>query len=763
MSWLVNPYMLGAPIEAYGGYVSYYTSGADTYAVHKFTDIGTSTFEVTKGAGEIDYLIVAAGGSGGSGNGSQRGGGGGAGGLLQGTASVSVGSYSVVVGNGISAVNGENSTFNGLTAIGGGKGGNGNSNGSSGGSGGGAGGTATSSFTGGSGTTGQGFRGADRATINNTGVCGGGAGAVGTDNTRVAPLNGLDIAITGTSTHYARGGNGADSTGGSGANGTDGLGYGGDGANTTNTARGGSGVVIIRYKISTSPTYISAYGGDSVQYYTDYGNNSWFIHKFTSTGSQNFVVSNGGYANILIVGAGGGGGSRHGGGGAGGGVVYGIAGITPQTYSVTVGTGGTWTQVDASTGSVGTNGGNSAFGSFIALGGGGGGSYTAAVPTGGGSGGGGGGGVNTTAGLANQADQSPLTGYGFAGGAGGGGNGGGGGGGASATGSAGSGDVGGNGGQGRSISITGTAVVYGSGAGGGGQSGGGTGGTNAGNGGNDSSTAGVANTGGGGGGVRSLTTTARGSNGGSGIVVVRYPAPYVAPSSEIQLFLDSGLEQSYPLSGTTVYDLSGNSRNGSIQGSTSFSNGMLTLNGTTDRVYTTYDGPNSMFADANGSWTAASWFYCPSSRTDKGNGNLANLILGRAGGIGTAATFATFVQTPSQATYGTPNTLAVVVRGAITQISPSTVNDDSWHHVAVTWNGSTCKTYFDGQFVTNATVGTAAVQTGYTLTMGERGAATISSSFCWEGNLSQAIVCNSELSSTSITNIFDTFKSRYGL
>lgn len=211
-----------------------------------------------------------------------------------------------------------------------------------------------------------------------------------------------------------------------------------------------------------------------------------------------------------------------GGGGGGGGVIYNSAyAVTPgQTYTVTVGDGGT-SNISAS----GNNGGNSVFGSLVAIGGGGGSSYTAGGPKSGGSGGGGDG-PSGSAG----APGAGTPGQGFAGGqaqnynspgypgAGGGGAGG--------VGTATSSNTNGApGGPGLSFGITGTPVMYGAGGGGGGgsgYSGGAAGGPGA--------TAGWP----------SSTSTGTGAGkGGSGIVALRYTTATEVSSTTDDSIVDS--------------------------------------------------------------------------------------------------------------------------------------------------------------------------------------------------------------------------------
>ena len=263
------------------------------------------------------------------------------------------------------------------------------------------------------------------------------------------------------------------------------------------------------------------------------------IHTFTSSGT--LTVVSGGDVEYLVVAGGGAGGYAHGGGAGAGGMRTGtITNLTPGTYTITQGGGGTY-----ATTSTGGNGSDSTALGLTATGGGGGGkgygSSGGAVGANGNSGGSGGGGGPFHTGAAGTSGQGNSGGNGIGDGAGAGhGGGGGGAGGAGGngipSGYAGEG-VSGAGGNGLASSITGTSVTY---AGGG--SGGRWGGTNSGSGavgdvgtvsgggglggasgaGGQISTAGTANTGGGGGGGGDAG--GNGGNGGTGIVIIRYLA-----------------------------------------------------------------------------------------------------------------------------------------------------------------------------------------------------------------------------------------------
>lgn len=245
-----------------------------------FTSVNQGRLTLSK-SWTVDYLLV---GGGGGGGGAYAGGGGGGGGLIYAANQVlTSGTYTISVGSGgaggsayaRNGSNGGNTTFNGLSAVGGGGGAATTGYGQTGGSGGG--GTYTT-LTAGSGTSGQGNAGgAGFGTTSTTYSAGGGGGAnasgsAGTSGAGGGGGTGTSISITGTATIYAEGGGGGGyllggptptgfgGVGGFGSsNGSNAIGYGcgGGGAGTTSaTARGGSGsggICIVRFWTWSAP------------------------------------------------------------------------------------------------------------------------------------------------------------------------------------------------------------------------------------------------------------------------------------------------------------------------------------------------------------------------------------------------------------------------------------------------------------------------------------------------------------------------------
>ena len=230
------------------------------YRVHRFNSSGTFTISsLRSGSIEVEYLIAGGGGGGGT----NMGGGGGGGGVLIGNTILTPTSYTVTVGGGgagapagttgghptVRGDNGSNSTFNGLTAYGGGWGGTSYNNmgygiqmGGNGGSGGGASGynndgASPGYYGSGTGVSGQGFRGGYQGNAYYSGG-GGGAGAAGADgNNRPDGGAGKLSGILGKPLYFGGGGGGASyslSTGGYG-------GAGGGGGGALGTTPGGTG------------------------------------------------------------------------------------------------------------------------------------------------------------------------------------------------------------------------------------------------------------------------------------------------------------------------------------------------------------------------------------------------------------------------------------------------------------------------------------------------------------------------------------------
>ncbi|MBU3543274.1 filamentous hemagglutinin N-terminal domain-containing protein, partial [Polynucleobacter sp. MWH-Loch1C5] len=342
---------------------------------------------------------------------------------------------------------------------------------------------------------------------------------------------------------------------------------------TSNTPIRINGNLLIRRDVS-----LTSAGGD-ITITGSVSSITTAVTTYTSSGTSTFTTGVGVTSvEVMVIGGGGsGGGSVGGGGGAGGVVYYSVYGVSASTsYTVRVGGGG----AGAAPSGNGNVGGDSAFGSILAVGGGGGGnasnSGSGAAPDSGGSGGGGqcyGAGNCSSTGASGSVSQGNAGGsyvgtYNL-------GSGGGGGGALTAGSNSTNNGIGGNGGDGVSYAITGSSVTYATGGGGVGHNGSnnGLGGSNNINGnaatnGGSSPGAVRANTGSGGGGQWLYASVGNSQAGSSGIVVVRY-----VTSGGSSLTIDAG-------GGTSMIA-------GSVSGSTALiKNGIGRLNLTGSNTYT---------------------------------------------------------------------------------------------------------------------------------------------------------------------------------
>lgn len=294
-----SPPVVPRPAQATGGIVY----DIDGWRVHEFRD--SATFNVTDigtFGGAAEYLIIGGGGPGGKcpgrtgdAGGAGACGGGGAGEYIPGATTLRVQAYPITVGlggtYGVGTSLGGVSSFDGVSALGGGFGGvynSGPGNGSTGGSGGGSGQGGTSQSRSGGPGTGQNTHAGGNTVIPSglsTGGGGGGGGA-GQAGSNCVPHywggkggNGLASSITGVSVFRAAGGGGAGCNASSGSGtgagtpgaggiggggngggylaayatpGENGTGSGGGGGNGMSRpgAKGGSGIVIIRYRLN---------------------------------------------------------------------------------------------------------------------------------------------------------------------------------------------------------------------------------------------------------------------------------------------------------------------------------------------------------------------------------------------------------------------------------------------------------------------------------------------------------------------------------
>lgn len=216
--------------------------------------------------------------------------------------------------------------------------------------------------------------------------------------------------------------------------------------------------------------------------------------------------------------------------------------------------------------------------------------------------------------------------------------------------------------------------------------------------------------------------------------------------------LDAANTKSYNagISTTTWNDVIGGNNATLTNGPTfsSANSGSIVFDGVNDRVATATTLPNAygLFADSTSFWSASSWFITDFSNTTNG------AIIGKSGGVGVSAPFVVYIP-------GSGTALRCVIRGTLTIIS-STLSTN-WNEFVITWDGTTGRSYLNGNYVVDVGIGTAP-QLNNVFTVGNVGSSSVGI-VTYKGNISNVKVYNRALSASEISQNFNALRGRYGL
>jgi len=156
-----------------------------------------------------------------------------------------------------------------------------------------------------------------------------------------------------------------------------------------------------------------------------------------------------------------------------------------------------------------------------------------------------------------------------------------------------------------------------------------------------------------------------------------------AISQGLVLALDAANSKSYPCSGTTWFDMSGNSNNGSLVNAPAFTFSSVYFDGNGDYLSV---ANNSVFQLGSGNWTIECWIYITSAVNY--NGIVSKRVAGTydAYCIGTDASNNLWITIT--------NTAGTWTLGGVTLATGVTTN--TWHHIAVVRNSNTITGYLNG-------------------------------------------------------------------
>lgn len=213
------------------------------------------------------------------------------------------------------------------------------------------------------------------------------------------------------------------------------------------------------------------------------------------------------------------------------------------------------------------------------------------------------------------------------------------------------------------------------------------------------------------------------------------------------LYLDAANARSYPRTGNTWFDRSGNGNNGTFAGDVGYSGsnfGSLTFDGTDDYVPIGSTGfPTASFAGTLSAW----------ARTNTITGGF-DLIVSYGGTSTNAARFLGITNTSG----GNPIPCSFLFGGYANDLFASGVPLNTWFNMAGVYTGTNALMYVNGVLVSGPTAKSWNTSSGNA----NIGRQTNGSEY-WNGNIAQVSIYNRALTATEIAQNYNALKGRYGL
>lgn len=220
------------------------------------------------------------------------------------------------------------------------------------------------------------------------------------------------------------------------------------------------------------------------------------------------------------------------------------------------------------------------------------------------------------------------------------------------------------------------------------------------------------------------------------------------------LHLDAGNSKSYPGSGTTWNDLSGNNRNGTLTNGPTYSSsnkGNIIFDGTNDYI----NLPSSVSSINSLNMTVGCWVNQTVLNTSSAFSDIRNIAQIGTGEIGSSSCFYLHLRT-SQVTF------RYQAATGSAQLSPS-INQDTniWHYYTGVSNTTSISLYRDGILVGS---------TPYTINFNTLSSSNMYLGLCntgagnyFNGKIASAQVYNKALSATEVLQNYNAIKGRFGL
>ena len=222
------------------------------------------------------------------------------------------------------------------------------------------------------------------------------------------------------------------------------------------------------------------------------------------------------------------------------------------------------------------------------------------------------------------------------------------------------------------------------------------------------------------------------------------------------LALDAGDTNSYPGSGTTWSDLSGQGNNGTLTNMDganldSANGGSFTFDGTNEYVSANI---TSFFTSYSQQITMEAWVYIPTSATWS-NGYYGNI-------------FTRGYYDGSHGLWRTPNNnqVAFYCRQAVTfaaVASLATITRDTWYQLVGVWTGSGTQLYVNGELVDSDSGSLGDTENNVPFEIGRNTAASGAGGNFFTGNQAGCKIYNRALTASEIQQNFNALRGRFGI
>jgi hypothetical protein len=185
-------------------------------------------------------------------------------------------------------------------------------------------------------------------------------------------------------------------------------------------------------------------------------------------------------------------------------------------------------------------------------------------------------------------------------------------------------------------------------------------------------------------------------------------------------------------------------------GTTTDNGGCFVFDGTNDYIDVItefdYDNIGKLEAVSGNTWSTFVWF-----RPITTGSNAESFVIGKGGGAGASTTFVVWVNENSEQLFAR-------LKGGTT-LTISSVNNNQWYNVGVTWDGTTAKAYLNGSFVNNISVGGAS----YQVELFNLGTTGSGGGGKFTGNIAASTVYNRALTAEEIQQNFNALRGRFSI